>query len=468
MTPANLLVVEDELIVAESIREKLEGLGYRVTSIATNVEEALSAIEAEAPELVLVDIKLPGEQDGVDLAARLKSEHALPVVYLTAYSDTPLLLRARETTPFGYILKPFREHELRSTIEMALHKHELERRLVRSEERYRTLFDGALDGILVIDPADRSILQANQAVRRILGYEPQDLAGTGFAALLSEVGREAAYDVFESSVSRDAVFEALEMLRADGTVTFVDVTASIVPWRDGDVVHLTMRDSTKRREAEISLMAALQEREILIKEVHHRVKNNLQLVSSLLDLQARASGSVAVQEVIGESQSRIASLSRIHEELYASGDLRQIELQSYLRGLISEIADAHSEEPEVRLDIAQTTMPVGPAILCGLLTNELLSNALKHGRAEADSGGLRISVGLHASDGEWVLSVSDAGPGFSDSVSFDNPQTMGLRLVSLIARQLRGSVAMRRVGELTTVEVTFPKPEGPELDAGPV
>ena len=137
MSPTSLLVVEDESIVAMDIKHRAEGLGYRVVGIAASGEDAIKLAREEKPDLVLMDIVLKGEMDGIEAAEVIREEMNIPVVYLTAYSDEKTLSRAKLTGPFGYIIKPFEDRELHSAIEVALYKHKMDSKLRESEERYR-------------------------------------------------------------------------------------------------------------------------------------------------------------------------------------------------------------------------------------------------------------------------------------------------------------------------------------------
>jgi PAS domain S-box-containing protein len=129
MSQCKILIVEDERITAEDLKNTLERLGYRVTGIASSAESFYKCIESEIPDLVLMDIFIKGSKDGIELASEIKKSHNIPVIYLTAFSDTNILDRAKVTGPFGYVLKPFQERELHSNIEMALHKNNMETRI---------------------------------------------------------------------------------------------------------------------------------------------------------------------------------------------------------------------------------------------------------------------------------------------------------------------------------------------------
>lgn len=151
MPPANILIVEDQNIVAGDLQSRLCNLGYGVSAVVASGEEAISQTRALQPNLVLMDIQLKGELDGIQAGEQILVETDVPIVYLTAYSDEHTLRRATTTNPYGYVIKPFEDQELRTTIDLALYKHQLERKVRESEARFRTLVENSSDIIAVVD-----------------------------------------------------------------------------------------------------------------------------------------------------------------------------------------------------------------------------------------------------------------------------------------------------------------------------
>ncbi|MCX9026398.1 MAG: response regulator [Candidatus Methanoperedens sp.] len=147
-----ILVVEDEAIVAESIKIKLKKMGYSVVSTASSADEAVKKTEEYSPDLVLMDIVLQGEKDGIEAARQIYKNFNIPIVYLTAYSDDKILLRAKITEPFGYIIKPFKERELQVAIEIALFKHDMEKKLKEKNEWFSVTLNSISDGVIATNP----------------------------------------------------------------------------------------------------------------------------------------------------------------------------------------------------------------------------------------------------------------------------------------------------------------------------
>ncbi len=172
-TKARILVVEDEGIVAEEIMSRLRRLGYEISGTATTGMDALRIVAEKRPDLILMDIKLKGIMDGVETASKILALYDIPVVYLTAYADEKTLQRAKVTKPFGYLLKPFEERELHSTIEISLYNHDMEKRLQLSEERYRAISEITSDfayAIRLEDDGSFIVEWLTDAFTRITGY----------------------------------------------------------------------------------------------------------------------------------------------------------------------------------------------------------------------------------------------------------------------------------------------------------
>ncbi len=168
--PTRILVVEDEMIISKDIQRSLKKMGCDVVGSAVSGADALAKAEASRPDLVMMDIHIKGDMDGIETAAHICQRLRVPIIYLTAFADAPTLERAKQTGPFGYLLKPFEERELATAIEMALYKHASERRLQESEERLRRVLETNADAILITD-AQGQITFANAAAERIFGLE---------------------------------------------------------------------------------------------------------------------------------------------------------------------------------------------------------------------------------------------------------------------------------------------------------
>jgi PAS domain S-box-containing protein len=181
----SILVVEDEAIVANDIKETLQGLGYTVTGTAKSGEIALEKVAESNPDLVLMDIHLASSMDGIETAGKIHARFDIPVIFLTAYADTALLERAKITEPYGYVLKPYEERGLHSAIEMALYKHEMGRRLRESEATTRLMVNATPDFLYLLS-SDGKFLVVNEAFAEYAGMTADEMAGTSAYDLVGQ------------------------------------------------------------------------------------------------------------------------------------------------------------------------------------------------------------------------------------------------------------------------------------------
>ncbi len=219
------------------------------------------------------------------------------------------------------------------------------------------------------------------------------------------------------------------------------------------------QEISERKRAEERIKASLAEKEVLLKEIHHRVKNNLQVISSLLFLQSKSIKEQEILEIFQDSQSRVRSMALVHEKLYQSQDLARIDFGEYVRSLANYLLrsySAGSHRVELAIDIAAVFLSIDTAIPCGLILNELISNSLRHAFLDGRAG--KIHVELQENEGgQLELTVSDNGTGLSEELDFRNTTSLGLQLVNSLVRQLDGAIALDRQGG-TTFQITFVDP----------
>jgi diguanylate cyclase (GGDEF)-like protein/PAS domain S-box-containing protein len=254
MTLARILVVEDENIVAMDIQDRLESLGYDVPITVATGERAVEKAETLRPDLVLMDIQLQGEMDGVHAADEIRRRFGIPVVFLTANADDVTIQRAKVTEPFGYIIKPFEERELHTTIAMALYKHQVDRKMKESEERYRILVELSPEAIAL--QSGDELIYINPAGTKLLGAESP-------AELLSRPLTDFVHpDFIENFRARELCLKETrqsnlkeeKFLRADGQVMDVEVVMAAVTYLGMPAIQTIIRDITARKHAEEQLL----------------------------------------------------------------------------------------------------------------------------------------------------------------------------------------------------------------------
>jgi PAS domain S-box-containing protein len=256
MPKANILIVEDEAVVAADLAGKLERAGYRSVGIACDGEDAVETAKTLVPDLVLMDIRLAGPIDGIKTAERIQAFRNIPIVYLTAHSDMATLRRAAATEPFGYILKPFEERDVTTQIEIALFKHQAERRLRESEERYRKLVETAMDSIITFDHAGL-ILSCNAATEHMFGYRIEEMVGRNISILLptwfTEGGDESPVDAANRIMRLIGLWREVNGRRRQGDDFPVEIAVS-ESFANSEIRYTgILRDISERKRTEAEL-----------------------------------------------------------------------------------------------------------------------------------------------------------------------------------------------------------------------
>ncbi len=237
------------------------------------------------------------------------------------------------------------------------------------------------------------------------------------------------------------------------------LSAKTIPLYDQNLIILTVQDITERITADKQIQHSLKEKEILLREVHHRVKNNLQTISSLLDLQAESIKDSAALEAFRSSQSRIRSMALIHERLYKSENLSRIKAQEYINNLIDYLEatyDSQAGNIKLKTNVQNILLNLDTAIPCGLIINELVSNSMKYAFPGEQAGTIEVSLLVSSAD-SISLSVKDDGIGIPADLTIENSPSLGLQLVYLLAKQINGTLITERENG-TRVELVFPKP----------
>ncbi|MBU7045313.1 MAG: PAS domain S-box protein [Theionarchaea archaeon] len=334
-----------------------------------------------------------------------------------------------------------------------------EEALKESEEKYRTLIENLNVGVYRVTPGKGGhFLDVNPAFVQMLGYRDKKEILTLKASDIYVNPEDRIRFSEKVSLHGFVRNEELTLKKKDGTPIIVSDTSTAVYNSNGTLLYLDgiTEDITQRKKAEEQIKASLKEKEVLLREIHHRVKNNMQIISSLLNLQSKCTEDRQLITAFKESQDRIRSMSLIHEKLYQSRDLARIDFDEYTRSLIDNLF--HSYRIDTKkitpiIDVEGVSLGVDIAIPCGLIINELVSNCLKH--AFPDGKG-NVRIALHStSKNEIELAVIDNGVGIPGDIDFGTTKTLGLSLVSILAEdQLNGKIRIDRV-KGTAFYITF-------------
>jgi PAS domain S-box-containing protein len=347
---------------------------------------------------------------------------------------------------------------LASQVAQAIENSELFSQVNQLQEQYRVVTEALNDAVFTLD-AEARFAFGNAAGERLTGYRLEELLGRSFTDLVAPEDLPELVGRFRRAIAGEAISPHVraEMIRKDGSRVPIELSmANLV--LDGRIIGRVgvARDITDRRHAEEQIRASLQEKEVLLKEIHHRVKNNLQIISSLLNLQSKYISDPKALQMFVDSQSRVKSMALIHEILFRSRDVAKIDFAEYIKNISVQIFrsyGAYSTNISLETNVKNIMLDVDTAIPCGLIVTELVSNSLKYAFSETGEGSIYIEFSNDSTD-TLRLIVSDNGSGFPEDIDFQNSASLGLKLVVALAHQLSGTVELDRSCG-TTFKITF-------------
>jgi two-component system CheB/CheR fusion protein len=335
--------------------------------------------------------------------------------------------------------------------------HDVTQTRQEAELRYRRLFEAAKDGIVVLEAESHSVTDVNPCFLELTGYTREECIGKPLGEIPPFQTESLAARFLNEIKQRETVrFDEAVLSSRYGARIDVDLIGNRYTPGNREVIQLNIRDVTGRKKDEEQIRASLREKETLLKEIHHRVKNNLQVIASLLRLQSDFIRDERLGVLVEEMHNRIRSIATIHEILYASNDLSTVDFSAYLQRIAQDLFALYSVDPDkirLRTDIGGIGLDISQAVPCGLIVNELLTNSLKYAFRDGRPG--LIQVSLEKDDERFVLSVADNGEGLPQELDPHQTTSLGLQLVNLLAEQLEGALVLDRT-QGTRFSVSFP------------
>jgi len=493
MKKKHILIVEDERIVSADIKISLQKLGFDISGTAVSGEEAIKKAEKLMPDLVLMDIILRDKMDGIEAATLISSRFDIPVVYLTAHADDKTLERAKITEPFGYLLKPFDDKDLHTTVEMALYKHKMGKNLKESEERYRTLFEESRDAIFIISQEGK-IVDFNQSMLDLFGYTREEMQGMDILEIYINTDDQIKHK--EQMEKRGFVkdFE-LKFHNKDGKNMNCLLTCAVRRADDGNISGYqgSINDITARKRAEqestkaknravkaLKQLRQVQSRLIqserlaalgeLSAGVAHEINNPLHIISGhaqilLMDGDLDSE----IEETLKIVEKQVERVSRITNQLLnfskrTEPEIEELDINEALNNIfvlmkhqlvqdnIKIVKQLYSEPVYLHADPAQLQQ-----VFLNLITNA--SQSMPEG------GTLTISTGVRDSDAEINFTDTGCGiPGKDLNRLFepffstkDKGAGLGLSIIYGIIQAHKGSIKVKsKVGEGTTFTIKLP------------
>jgi PAS domain S-box-containing protein len=315
---------------------------------------------------------------------------------------------------------------------------------------------------VVITNTDGNIEYVNTKFTEITGYKFEEVRGKNPRFLKSGETPPEEYERLWKTITGGSEWSGLfHNKKKDGTLFWESASISPILDENRKIINFlaVKEDITEKKLKDEILLQSLKEKEIMLKEIHHRVKNNLQIITSLLKLQSSYITDPVATEYFNISQNRVKSMALIHQQLYRSSDLGRICFEDYLFQLVNHLCRAYGTNTDritVKIDAKGLYFGIDTAIPCGLLINELVSNSLKHAFPGERTGFVKIK--MFEKNGEYVLEVTDNGIGLPDSIDFRNTQSLGMQLVITLAEQIEGNIELIKDNGSKFI-ITFPSTE---------
>lgn len=322
-------------------------------------------------------------------------------------------------------------------------------RLTALEQRNRKVLEMAPEAVVLVDDSG-TIVYANRRILEIFGYQPDQLEGQPLETLLPpnlrDMHRSHRKQYIRNPVTREMGQNlALEALHAEGRPFPVDIVLSPIEYGDERVVMAIIRDISDKLAEKKRIERDLQEKEVLLKEVYHRVKNNMQVIASLLKMQSRSSEHQQTKESLNEAALRISALALVHEKLYQSTSLSRASIRPYIESLTETLRQSYLGSVPLKIAIKACDGEFEPEVIVpiGLILNELISNAMKHAFKDSEERqSSTIDIRFMPTDGDenYRLSVSDNGAGIENIAELQKSKSLGLKLIRSLTAQLKGKL----------------------------
>ena len=471
MSKPRILIAEDERIVAEDIKRTLEKFGYSISSITSSGEETVKKAQEEKPDLMLMDIVLEGEIDGIEAARQIRERLFIPVVYLTAFADDRLLMRAKITEPYSYLLKPFEDRELYAAIEMALSKHAIEMKLIESEEFALSLLTNSPNPIIVINP-DTSIRYVNSALEGITDFSSEEIIGIKppypwkTEEKLEQTRMNAGKAMRMGAQRIEELFK-----KKNGEEFWVEISSTKVAGR-GKLRYVlnVWNDITARKQAEEELRESKErlrsladylqsvrenERTAIAREIHDELGQaltGLNIDLSWLAKKVPENEKVLLDKIRAMSEmttQTIRTVQRISTDL-RPGLLDDLGLVAAIEWQTEEFKNRTGIRCTLTIDPEDITIDDRRSTSLFRILQETLTNVTRHAQAT------QVHVSLQEKDRGLELTVKDNGTGISEEHVF-NPKSLGLIGIRERAYQWGGEVKINgSPGKGTTVVVRMP------------
>ncbi len=469
-----LLLVEDEMIIALACKKNLEEFGYKVLLAETGESAIALCLGGNGIELVLMDINLGPGIDGPETAIRILKTADLPVVFLSGHAEQEVVVKTESVTSYGYVVKNSSITVLDASIKTAYRLFEANRNLLEINARQKEMISKKFDDrkkvegemqeandrlrvlsvaieqspvTTVITDFEGLIEYVNPKFTDITGYSAEEAIGNNPRILKNPEKASSEYkELWDTILSGRNWHGVFHNKKKNGDFYWESAVISPVKNQDGRIAHFLAikEDITDRKIAEERIQNLLSEKELILREVHHRIKNNMNTIYGLLLLQAHTLKDAVSIHALEDAANRVHSMMLLYTKLYQAADFSELSVSQYLPSLIDEIIRNFPNNSSVRIEtkIDDIVLHVQKLQPLGIIINELLTNIMKYAFAGRDDGLITLSASLR--ENHVTIELADNGNGMPESVSFAKSTGFGLVLVSGLIKQIEGTIRIER------------------------
>jgi PAS domain S-box-containing protein len=453
MNNKTILLVEDEALIAMAASMQLKDYGYDVILVSDG-QKAIDTINEKKSviHLILMDIDLGKGIDGTETAKIILENNDIPILFLSSHIEREIVDKTENITSYGYVVKNSSITVLDASIKMSFRLHdsylniknqkiEIEskkKELQISESRYRRLFESAKDGILILDADNGMIVDVNPFLIEMLGYSKEEFLNKNIWDISAFKNIDYSKQLYQELQEKEYVrYLDLPLETAGGNLVHVEFVSNVYLVDSLKVIQCNIRDITDRMRYEKILTTDIDEKEALIGEIQHRVKNSFAMITGLIQIRSNVTQSEETKYILEELALRIKSISDLYSLLYETKSFYAVQLQTYCDKVIESMLNL-SDNIMITKSIYEITVSTKTAATIGMIIVELLSNAIKHAFPESRRGIVNIELKTHGST--IMLKIEDNGIGLPDGFDIMKINSVGLHLVNLMVHQLDGTI----------------------------
>ena len=445
----SILIVEDDYITAINWAQILEDNGYTAI-IAHTGSSAVEEVRKSQIDLILMDIHLGENQaDGVETAKKILQDYDIPIIFLTNATETEIIKKTSQITPYGYILKNSNPSIVLITIESAFRLIEKQK---KAQGHLQYLIENLNDIIYSVNETTKEFSYLSPAFTKVLGYTQEDISAMGGRkSFLSEIIQHKEFDEQEKLLKLYIEERSLDVKQhislwkcADGTEKYIE--DNWVPiYRNGKIESAfgVLRDVTERVRNKKKLAKTLEEKNILMQELDHRVKNNLSLITSLIHFKSEELTHENIN--LSDLEKQVVAIGMVHSKLFQKNQLSRIYFKKYAQELLENVFFSLTNlDIKIINTIEDIHVTAKHAVPLGLVINEIAINAIKHGFTSDRKAEFTISMNKEQDSDTCVMKISNNGKPFPEDVEVENPHTLGFRLIFDLLDPLQATLHLKR------------------------